>query len=151
MDLCSVAEDVPCHRGISLVADSTGRQVRCGVVTSPPDATLKRALAVVWLTYSPLSRAPLPKEMVKLTIVEDRPTPKEVYNWKVYFYSCMACWASVMIGYDVSGRHAASRLTSVGVYRLGDGSQELQGRVWSVKQVYVRIQLAFRQHCVVLP
>lgn len=39
--------------------------------------------------------------MVKLAIVEDRPTPKEVYNWKVYFYTCMACWASVMIGYDV--------------------------------------------------
>jgi len=40
--------------------------------------------------------------MVKLTIVEDRPTPKEVYNWKVYTFACMACWASVMIGYDVS-------------------------------------------------
>jgi hypothetical protein len=40
--------------------------------------------------------------MVKLTIVEDRPTPKEVYNWKVYTFACLACWASVMIGYDVS-------------------------------------------------
>jgi fatty acid desaturase len=40
--------------------------------------------------------------MVKLTIVEDRPTPKEVYNWRVYFFASMACWASVMIGYDVS-------------------------------------------------
>lgn len=40
--------------------------------------------------------------MAKLTISEHMPTPKEVYNRRVYFYSFMACWASVMIGYDVS-------------------------------------------------
>jgi sugar porter (SP) family MFS transporter len=38
--------------------------------------------------------------MVKLTIVEDRPTPKEVYNWKVYFSAAVAAFAAVMIGYD---------------------------------------------------
>jgi hypothetical protein len=42
--------------------------------------------------------------MVKLTIVEDRPTPKEVYNWKVYFSAAVAAFAAVMIGYDVSAR-----------------------------------------------
>ncbi|KAH7139104.1 general substrate transporter [Dendryphion nanum] len=35
-----------------------------------------------------------------LTFVEDRPTPKEVYNWRVYTASVVASWAACMIGYD---------------------------------------------------
>ncbi|KAH4602275.1 hypothetical protein HBH82_163200 [Parastagonospora nodorum] len=35
-----------------------------------------------------------------LTLVEDRPTPKAVYNWRVYTAACVASWASCMIGYD---------------------------------------------------
>jgi MFS family permease len=35
-----------------------------------------------------------------LTIVEDRPTPKAVYNWRVYTAACIASWAACMIGYD---------------------------------------------------
>ena len=35
-----------------------------------------------------------------LTLVEDRPTPKEVYNWRVYFCAAVASFASCMIGYD---------------------------------------------------
>ena len=35
-----------------------------------------------------------------LTLVEDRPTPKAVYNWKVYASAAMASFASCMIGYD---------------------------------------------------
>jgi hypothetical protein len=35
-----------------------------------------------------------------LTKVEDRPTPKAVYNWKVYFASFVAGSAAIMIGYD---------------------------------------------------
>jgi Na+/H+ antiporter NhaD/arsenite permease-like protein len=35
-----------------------------------------------------------------LTLVEDRPTPKAVYNWRVYAAACVASWASCMIGYD---------------------------------------------------
>ncbi|GMK57702.1 hypothetical protein CspeluHIS016_0405360 [Cutaneotrichosporon spelunceum] len=50
--------------------------------------------------------------MVKLTIVEDRVTPKEVYNWRVYFYAAMACWASVMIGYDSAFIGSAMALKS---------------------------------------
>ncbi|KAJ7498073.1 general substrate transporter [Mycena galericulata] len=38
--------------------------------------------------------------MAKLTRVEDRPTPEEVYNWKVYANAIIATWAAVMIGYD---------------------------------------------------
>jgi len=38
--------------------------------------------------------------MVALKIVEDRPTPKEVYGWRVYACALLACWASVAIGYD---------------------------------------------------
>ncbi|KAF9693684.1 hypothetical protein EKO04_008317 [Ascochyta lentis] len=35
-----------------------------------------------------------------LTLVEDRPTPKEVYNWRVYAAASVASFASCMIGYD---------------------------------------------------
>lgn len=35
-----------------------------------------------------------------LTLVEDRPTPKSVYNWKVYASAATASFASCMIGYD---------------------------------------------------
>lgn len=35
-----------------------------------------------------------------LTKTEDRPTPKEVYNWKVYFCAFVAGSAAIMIGYD---------------------------------------------------
>ncbi|KAJ7302984.1 general substrate transporter [Mycena albidolilacea] len=38
--------------------------------------------------------------MARLARVEDRPTPPEVYNWKVYFNAIIATWAAVMIGYD---------------------------------------------------
>jgi MFS family permease len=35
-----------------------------------------------------------------LSLVEDRPTPKEVYNWRVYCCAAVASFASCMIGYD---------------------------------------------------
>ena len=35
-----------------------------------------------------------------LALVEDRPTPKEVYNWRVYGLATVASFASCMIGYD---------------------------------------------------
>ncbi|KAK0662851.1 Quinate permease [Lasiodiplodia hormozganensis] len=35
-----------------------------------------------------------------LTLVEDRPTPKAVYNWRVYACACIASFASCTIGYD---------------------------------------------------
>jgi len=35
-----------------------------------------------------------------LTLVEDRPTPKAVYNWRVYACAAVASMASCMIGYD---------------------------------------------------
>ncbi|KAA8892567.1 quinate permease [Sphaerosporella brunnea] len=35
-----------------------------------------------------------------LTKIEDRPTPRNVYNWRVYFSSAVAAFAAVMIGYD---------------------------------------------------
>jgi MFS family permease len=35
-----------------------------------------------------------------LTLVEDRPTPASVYNWRVYTCAMVASFASCMIGYD---------------------------------------------------
>lgn len=33
---------------------------------------------------------------------EDRPTPPEVYNWRVYFNAIIATFAAVMIGYVIA-------------------------------------------------
>jgi len=33
-------------------------------------------------------------------IVEDRPTPKNVYNWRIYFIAVMTSFGSVLFGYD---------------------------------------------------
>ncbi|KAJ3977677.1 general substrate transporter [Lentinula raphanica] len=38
--------------------------------------------------------------MVKLSKVEDRPTPPNVYNWRVYVNAIIATFAATMIGYD---------------------------------------------------
>lgn len=35
-----------------------------------------------------------------LALVEDRPTPKSVYNWRVYLLAAVASCTSCMIGYD---------------------------------------------------
>lgn len=35
-----------------------------------------------------------------LSLVEDRPTPKAVYNWRVYLLAAVASLTSCMIGYD---------------------------------------------------
>jgi len=38
--------------------------------------------------------------MTLLTLKEDRPTPKAVYNWRVYTCAAVASFAACMIGYD---------------------------------------------------
>lgn len=38
--------------------------------------------------------------MTLLALVEDRPTPKAVYNWRVYASAAVTAFASCMIGYD---------------------------------------------------
>ncbi|KAK4201750.1 putative quinate permease [Triangularia verruculosa] len=38
--------------------------------------------------------------MTLLTLKEDRPTPKAVYNWRVYMCAIVASFAACMIGYD---------------------------------------------------
>jgi hypothetical protein len=55
-----------------------------------------------------------------LTLVEDRPTPKAVYNWRVYTAACVASWASCMIGYDSAFIGTTLALPSfVSEFRLG--------------------------------
>lgn len=38
--------------------------------------------------------------MTLLSLVEDRPTPPQVYNWRIYVMAAVASSASCMIGYD---------------------------------------------------
>lgn len=35
-----------------------------------------------------------------LSKVEDRPTPPQIYNWRVYMSAAVAAFAAIMIGYD---------------------------------------------------
>lgn len=49
-----------------------------------------------------------------LNLVEDRPTPKAVYNWRVYYSAAVAASAAIMIGYDsafIGGTIALSAFT----------------------------------------
>ena len=55
-----------------------------------------------------------------LAFVEDRPTPKAVYNWRVYTAAAIASWASCMIGYDSAFIGTTLALPSfVSEFRLG--------------------------------
>lgn len=47
-----------------------------------------------------------------LSLIEDRPTPKAVYSWRVYFCAAVAAFAAVMIGYDSAFIGGAIALTS---------------------------------------
>ena len=47
-----------------------------------------------------------------LSLVEDRPTPKAVYNWRVYCCAVVAAFAAVMIGYDSAFIGGSIALTS---------------------------------------
>ena len=38
--------------------------------------------------------------MTLFNVVEDRPTPRQVYNWRVWLLAVVASCASLMIGYD---------------------------------------------------
>jgi len=59
-----------------------------------------------------------------LHLVEDRPTPKAVYNWRVYTAACVASWAACMIGYDSAFIGTTLALPSfVNEFRLKSPSQ----------------------------
>lgn len=47
-----------------------------------------------------------------LDLHEDRPTPKNVYNWRVYFSALVAGSAAIMIGYDSAFIGGTLALTS---------------------------------------
>lgn len=38
--------------------------------------------------------------MVSFKRVEDRPTPPQIYNYRIFGLACIAAWAAVSIGYD---------------------------------------------------
>jgi hypothetical protein len=48
---------------------------------------------------------------MSLKIVEDRPTPKSVYNWRIYFIAVMTSFGSVLFGYDTGTPFLSIQLT----------------------------------------
>jgi len=54
----------------------------------------------ILVTLPPLLGPSILFNMGILALVEDRPTPKAVYNWRVYACAAVASFASCMIGYD---------------------------------------------------
>lgn len=74
-----------------------------------------------------------------LTLKEDRPTPKAVYNWRVYFCASVASFAACMIGYDsafIGGTIALDSFREEFDFpSLGDGELALiQANIVSVYQ-----------------
>jgi MFS family permease len=64
-----------------------------------PDLDLIPRAKVVNYSLSNTLLQPTAK-MGLLDKIEDRPTPQQVYNWRVYFSASIAAFAAVMIGYD---------------------------------------------------
>lgn len=64
-----------------------------------------------------------------LKLVEDRPTPKCVYNWRVYLLAAVASCTSCMIGYDSAFIGTTLALTSFrhefGFGQMSQGTQDL--------------------------
>lgn len=59
----------------------------------PLPILLLLAIAIHWFSHNS-------PNMTLLALKEDRPTPKAVYNWRVYTTAAIASFASCMIGYD---------------------------------------------------
>lgn len=64
-----------------------------------------------------------------LALVEDRPTPKSVYNWRIYLLAAVASCTSCMIGYDSAFIGTTLSLTSFkdefNFAALGDSERNL--------------------------
>lgn len=64
-----------------------------------------------------------------LKLVEDRPTPKSVYNWRIYLLAAVASCTSCMIGYDSAfiGTTLAlkSFKTEFGFYQMSTATENL--------------------------
>ncbi|KAF7901520.1 hypothetical protein EAF00_003741 [Botryotinia globosa] len=74
-----------------------------------------------------------------LTMVEDRPTPKSVYNWRVYVSAMTASFAACMIGYTTSFIGTTVNLDSFkaefGLDKLSDsGASLIQANIVSLFQ-----------------
>lgn len=68
--------------------------------------------------------------MSLLKLVEDRPTPKSVYNWRVYLLAAVASCTSCMIGYDSAFIGTTLALKSFrSEFRFGEMSESKQNLV----------------------
>lgn len=68
--------------------------------------------------------------MTLLALVEDRPTPPQVYNWRVYLLATVASFASCMIGYDSAFIGQTVELDSFrNEFHFEEWSQETQNLV----------------------
>jgi hypothetical protein len=59
-------------------------------------------------------------------IVEDRPTPKEVYNWRIYFIAVMTSFGSVLFGYDTGYTITNTKLLMTQIHRWDNCLNRLQ-------------------------
>lgn len=68
--------------------------------------------------------------MTLLSVVEDRPTPRQVYNWRVWLLAAVASCASCMIGYDSAFIGQTVELDSFrDEFHFGDWSEGKQNLV----------------------
>ena len=68
--------------------------------------------------------------MTLLSVVEDRPTPRQVYNWRIWMLAAVASCASCMIGYDSAFIGQTVELNSFrDEFHFGDWSEAKQDLV----------------------
>lgn len=98
---------------------------RSGV--SPDIQTAPLAVSSLSASYTRTDRT---INMSLLSVVEDRPTPRQVYNWRIFVLAAIASSASCMIGYDSSFIGQTVELTSFrDEFHFGDWSDAKQDLV----------------------
>lgn len=101
-----------------------------------PTSAPKRVLGFqdIWLPvparHGPVQPWSKLSKMTLLALVEDRPTPAQVYNWRVYLLAAVASCASCMIGYDSAFIGQTVELSSFREeFHFGEWSQDKQNLV----------------------
>lgn len=94
---------------------------------SPDIQTAPLAVSSLSASYTRTDRT---INMSLLSVVEDRPTPRQVYNWRIFVLAAIASSASCMIGYDSSFIGQTVELNSFrDEFHFGDWSDAKQDLV----------------------
>jgi hypothetical protein len=78
-------------------------------------------------------------------IVEDRPTPKQVYNWRIYFIAVMTSFGSALFGYDTGYHTQEINGLTIQLHWRYNRPHGLQKRLWFHGKGHQYTELLFSQ------